>query len=55
VLTDGEKVQFGGSLEYRYAAPGRLRASIRTYYGSVGMTGKVCEVMTGLARRYPPR
>ena len=30
VLESGQKVQFGGTLEYRYATPDKLRASIRT-------------------------
>jgi hypothetical protein len=30
VLDSGQKVQFGGTLEYRYAKPDRLRASVRT-------------------------
>ncbi len=30
VLQTGQKVQFGGTLEYRYATPDKLRASIRT-------------------------
>jgi hypothetical protein len=30
VLNTGQKVQFGGTLEYRYAMPDKLRASIRT-------------------------
>ena len=74
VLADGQKVQFGGTLEYHYATPDKLRASVRTdrkwrefyfdgkrltqvaprmgYYGSVEMSGRVGEVMTGLAQRY---
>ena len=30
VLESGQKVQFGGTVEYRYAAPDKLRASFRT-------------------------
>ena len=30
VLQTGQKVQFGGTLEYRYVTPDKLRASIRT-------------------------
>jgi len=30
VLESGQKVQFSGTLEYRYAKPDRLRASVRT-------------------------
>jgi hypothetical protein len=30
VLADGQKLQFGGTLEYRYATPDKLHASLRT-------------------------
>ena len=30
VLESGQKLQFGGTLEYRYAKPDKLRASVRT-------------------------
>ena len=62
VLESGQKVQFSGTLEYRYAKPDRLRASFRTdrkwrdfYFDGKTLTQVAPRWATTVASRCPAR